>query len=130
MCLDKLADFEVRQNWGWQAVYIYHDGELRQRYLHYERAKWKPTPIQCDKWQKDPKRYIIRPRNYQTGFHISLSKSGAALHTDSDQSPKKVFFRNVIAKGYQTFYQPKRKYKTIVARERYVCDKTDRPPKD
>jgi len=138
MCLDKLADFEVKQNWGWQCFRT-ETGEICARYSHAAHMR-SPFLVEFDKWQEDPNEYQIlnyspSDFDYQTGFHVTLSKKGAESYAWEWRGDivKKVYFRKTVAKGYQNITSPKtsrKKYKTIVARERYVCDKTKRPPKD
>jgi len=116
MCLEELVNFKITKKYGW--VVLFADGE--------PAIQSDPYAL-FDKWQKDPNEKTIwggwpEEFPYQTGFHIWTSKHAAKRwHTEKDEVIKKAYFRNVVAKGTQDGHF------VIVARERYVCDKTDKP---
>ena len=132
MCLDKLADFEVKRNYGWQFFEKAQTGELERYFEDMSHVVAQVKYPALDEWQEDTavgnlsiktKRHL----SYPTGFHIFVTKKAAMKESYSTCSLKKVYFKpeSIVAKGYQY-----NNFRIIVARERYVCDKTERPPKD
>lgn len=122
MCLDKLAGFEIEENFGWQ-MFEFRNGILGPWFCVVPTQKaFNSVAIPLDQWQKDRNRGKLGGFEglpiYRTGFHIYKENPPTRTPT------RKVYFRNVVATGY---FNGKR---TIVARERYVCDKTDKPPEE
>lgn len=121
MCLNELEKFKVHRYEGWQ-VFREENGKLMG--LYYGTT----IEIRANEWQKD-KREIKIPTNdcselYKTGYHICLKKQDAdiiakiAKRDEFKTVVRKVKFKKVVAKGFQF-----NAYKTIVARERFVCTK-------
>ena len=121
MCLNSLEKFKVHRYEGWQ-VFREKNGALTGLYYN------KDIEIETNKWQKDKREIKILASNfsslYRTGYHICLKKQQAdnfaivARRTCVETVVKKVKFKKVVAKGYQS-----KDFKVIVARERFVCTK-------
>ena len=129
MCLNRMGHFRVKQNYGWQCFATDFYGNLTSRFGPRDL-------VPLDKWQVDKKTVPI-PRNdsefYPTGFHVSLDRAGAenwTLGLESAFPIRQVYFRNIVAKGYQYNTASDSRSKIAVVRERYVCDKTDKPPEE
>ena len=127
MCLSKLGDFKVSQNYGWQIYFKAHTGKLFSRYYCFN------NPISVGKWQRDTFRifnrwiYIhhISDLKYRKGYHIFLNKNDAKdyLLGCSECCVKKVRFKRILHQGFQRVYNREKipRYAKVVAcRYRYV----------
>jgi len=103
MCLSKLENFKVTQNYGWQVFKKNDTGELYGYYFGYE-------PIPIGEWQKD--KFRIRDRwiytaetnaRYKKGFHIFLEWEDVKKWFPGPDGYciKKVRFEKVVAQGLQ-----------------------------
>lgn len=133
MCLDELADFEVKKNYAWQ----YFDPKKHPGHLS---ELMSDKIVRTDEWVKDGCPTTLscskEAKEYKTGFHQFLYKPyGKPFSSENSfiyatDVLRKVYFKNVVAKGYLKAASNIPRYKIIVTRERYVCDKTKRPPKE
>jgi len=124
MCLDKIGNFAVPQDYGWQifrkekgCLYPYYFGE---------------GPVPVGKWQRDKFRIFDRHIDidllnlkYKKGYHIFLNKEDAEAYC-SDSSDcycvKKVRFKRIVAQGFQMVASKgiSRLVKVVVCHKRFV----------
>ena len=125
MCLDKLENFEVTQDYGWQVFSKNYTGS----YI-YSRFHRNDEPVPVGKWQRDKFRmlnrwiYIDKNVEYKKGFHIFLNEDDARIYCPSNEKYclKKVKFQRVVAKGFQVIVGggQKRWAKVVVCHKRFV----------
>jgi hypothetical protein len=121
MCLNYLDEkIKVNKNYGWQVFKRKH-GKL---YSFYQESN---DPVETNTWMKDNNSYWL-PIGfktivdvYKTGYHLLLYKKDALeikrkWEATTRVELKKVYFRKIVAKGYQF------NSKTIVVKERYVAE--------
>ena len=128
MCLDKLENFEVTQNHGWQVfvkqagcLYPYHFGD---------------SPVPVRKWQRDKFRmpgenrwvyidYLSGPR-YRKGYHIFLNEEDARTYCPISETYciRKVRFKKILARGLQEISADDeggtRRVRVVVCHKRFV----------
>ena len=124
MCLDKTEKFKVHKNYGWTIIMRDKDTEeIRPIFKHRTHPGYKYMPIVFNQWQRDHNDYLIGNKGdqYQTGFHIFLRQRDAGAWKYNDEV-KKVYFREVVAKGMQHICGISDGVKVVVARERYIVD--------
>ncbi len=134
MCLDKLEKFKVHKNYGWQ-VFENVGGKLHQQFHHPPKVGHFPREMFAitNQWQHDINTYKIYPLGYPTGFHIFLRKKDAlAFKKESNLGlihslvVKKVYFKNIVAKGIQRVLLLNENRtvntKVVVARQRYIVE--------
>ncbi len=123
MCLDKLKDFEVTQKHGWQVFMKRAEGYLYSRFFNHD------TPIPIGKWQRDKFRIFNKwiymedySKKYKKGFHIFLSEEDAQAYGPNSTTycVKKVGFKRVVAKGFQTIYNGGKMAKVVVCHKRFI----------
>ena len=127
MCLSKLENFKVTQNYGWQ---VFSKDSPNMLYPCFFGSR--PVPI--GKWQKDKfrilKRWIYTDISalikYRKGYHIFLNEEDAKtfrLNLARDYCIRKVRFKKVLVKGFQKIVSGAlltRWAKVIVCRKRFV----------
>ena len=126
MCLFKLENFKVTQNYGWQ---VFSKGSSGKLYPCY----FGPGSVPVGKWQRD--KFRIRERwiyygfstvlKYRKGYHIFLNAKDAKewFNSFGDYCIKKVRFKRVVARGLQDIGSlgGVTKYaKVVVCRQRFV----------
>ena len=126
MCLSKLENFKVTQNYGWQVFGKGSSGKLYPRFFG-------EGPVPVGEWQRD--KFRIRDRwiyygfstvlKYRKGYHIFLNKKDAKewLTSSKDQCIKKVRFKRVVARGLQDIggLEGQTQYaKVVVCHKRFV----------
>ena len=121
MCLDRLDDYEVKQDYGWKMFYLEEGDELFSTNYGdkpYKTNKWHHEKEYRDKAHKKRK-YLLTEcppeEKYRYGFHIYLKKKDAKeLQWFPSEAIQKVRFRNVVAKGWEA------EAKVIVAKEMLI----------
>jgi len=129
MCLSKLEDFTVTQNYGWQVFNKEITGELYPCFFGDD-------PIPVGKWHKDKFRICDRwiridvDVRYKKGFHIFLNKEDAktyGIRSAISRCVKKVRFKRILARGLQEIHSPPvegkiqtQQVKVVVCRKRFV----------
>ena len=121
MCLYRLENFKVTQNYGWQVFVESSPGKLYPRFFGN-------GPVPVGKWQRD--KFRIRDRwigiytlEYKKGFHIFLNKENAKDYcpNSEDYCVRKVRFKRVVARGLQEITMGKGPLgKVVVCRKRFV----------
>jgi len=128
MCLSKIEDFPVTQNYGWQVF------EEKKTTGELFSCFFGGDPIPVGKWQRDKIRifarwiYITRSRKYKTGFHIFLNEEDAKEYCPDSEAycMRKVRFKRVVVRGLQEIPCPAggriqtRWVEVVVCRKRFV----------
>ena len=111
MCLSSLADIKhsnIKRGIGWKCFHESKGGKLYGEYF----AGNSPRPT--NKWMKS-NNGKIDGGTYEKGFHVFLNKKDALFNGGYGLAVRKVKFRNITAKGYQSYDQP-----CIVAKEMLI----------
>jgi len=135
MCLDRLAEFRVTKDYGWQVFGKSKTGLVQ---LYHHPFQRHPTLVTEGTWQADSNGYFLRSyscifvKYYKTGFHLFTNKKDALRFASASNGGviRKVRFRNLVAKGRQRLPShrsyPSREANVIVVRERFVEPETKR----
>lgn len=130
MCLRKVIKYDIlrrfkperenKYNIGWK-VFKSYDSELHPIYKGYNNIfpinQWiNEKDFRPGYYYYKNNDYIDGPNTYRTGFHIYLDKKNAIkkLESGCGEVIKKVYFKNVVAKGYEY------KSKIVVAKEMMI----------
>ena len=124
MCLSKLENFKVTQNYGWQ---VFRKEPTSELYPYFFGGD-KPVPV--GEWQKDKFRIFSKcictetDTRYKEGYHIFLNEEDAKVYFPGSDNfcIRKVWFKRVVARGLQEIPtgRLRRQVKVVVCRKRFV----------